>query len=222
MNLKNSNHYLSTMKLKKTAVQVSKNVYIIDFLNIFSDFREMKYLKENVDFHDIKHNTLEKDTFDFFDMFFNIYLPTINVRHNNRFIFVLKNLDQYYNILTKVLNKYIEIDMRFITIENTFNDNNIDKSKDDFLCQYFYFFLSKNPELKCHLISTDLYRDRFSYIKDFKNQNMDLGIFYISPSMDIKNEHTDLQVNDQFLLDLMIKGNYRRFNIPKYTLLNLL
>ena len=36
-------------------------VYIIDFLNIFSDFREIKYKKENIDFHSTKHLNKEQE-----------------------------------------------------------------------------------------------------------------------------------------------------------------
>ena len=50
------------------------NVYIVDFLNIFSDFREIKYKKDNIDFHSVKHCNKEQDTYDFFKLFFSKYI----------------------------------------------------------------------------------------------------------------------------------------------------
>ena len=58
---------------KNTTVLLSKSsvkVYIVDFFNIFSDFREIKYKRQNIDFHSIKHDTKNQDTYDFFKLFF--------------------------------------------------------------------------------------------------------------------------------------------------------
>ena len=46
--------------------------YIIDFLNIFSDYREIIYKKKNIDFHSVKHNNKEQDTIGFFKLFFSL------------------------------------------------------------------------------------------------------------------------------------------------------
>ena len=49
-------------------------IYICDYLNIFSDFREIKYKKLNIDFHTVKHMNKERDTYEFFELFFKKYI----------------------------------------------------------------------------------------------------------------------------------------------------
>ena len=153
---------------------IAKNkpiVYIVDFLNIFSDFREIKYKKQNVDFHSVKHSNKEQDTYDFFKLFFSKYIDYVNIDKTSQFYFVMKKLNDYETILDNIMRTHYDFNMKFIIIEDKFNNNILDKNKDDFLCQYFFYILQKNNQ--CVLISNDKYRDKRSYIKLF---NFDIFI----------------------------------------------
>ena len=113
-------------------------IYITDYLNIWSDYREIKYKMNNIDFHSIKHKNKEIDTFEFFDLFFNKYITYKNISIKSNFIFILKKITKYDLILIKILKKYHNINIRFIVIESKYNELLLDKNKDDFLCQYFW------------------------------------------------------------------------------------
>ena len=41
-------------------ISPKKTIYTCDYLNLFSDFREIKYKKDNIDFHQVKHFNKEK------------------------------------------------------------------------------------------------------------------------------------------------------------------
>ena len=140
-------------------------VYIVDFLNIFSDFREIKYKKQNVDFHSVKHSNKEQDTYDFFKLFFSKYIDYVKIDRSSQFYFVMKKLNDYETILDNIMQTHYDFNMKFIIIEDKFNNDILDKNKDDFLCQYFFYVLQKNND--CVLISNDKYRDKRSYIKLF-------------------------------------------------------
>ena len=56
-------------------VKEYEKYYVIDFFNIFSDYREIIYKKRDIDFHSVKHENKEKDTYDFFHLFFGIKNP---------------------------------------------------------------------------------------------------------------------------------------------------
>jgi hypothetical protein len=209
------------MKLnKKVAKSTSNKVYIIDFLNIFSDYREMKYLKTNVDFHKVKHNNIEKDTYEFFEMFFGIYIKTLNISKNGRFIFILKSIPEYEILLPKIMEKYIKMDIRFITVMNKMKEVNMDKNKDDFVCQYFYHLLSCDNTLECILVSNDLYRDRLTYIKKYINLELDITVLRIT-NKKINKTESKMTINH----DLANKTKdpiQVRNNIPKFELIKLL
>ena len=120
------------------------NYYIIDFLNIFSDYREIIYKKKNIDFHSVKHNNKENDTYNFFRLFFTKYIEKVNIEKCSVFIFIMKKINNYDDILNNILNSYNDFKIKFILIEDEYNNKTIDKNKDDFLCQYIFFFLFKN------------------------------------------------------------------------------
>ena len=140
--------------------------YIIDFLNIFSDYREILYKKKDIDFHSVKHNNKEKDTLGFFQLFFTKYIEKVNIDKCSVFIFILKRINNYDNILSNILNIYQQFKIKFILIEDEYENKLIDKNKDDFMCQYIFFLLFKNFK-NCILISNDKYRDKLDYIKLF-------------------------------------------------------
>ena len=142
-----------------------QKVYIVDFLNIFSDFREIKYKRENIDFHVIKHINKIKDTYDFFKLFFTKYIDHVNIDKSSQFYFVMKKLNNLEIVLNNIIKGYNTFNIKFIIIQDQYNNVILDKNKDDFLCQYFFYILSKNND--CILISNDKYRDRQTYIKLF-------------------------------------------------------
>ena len=80
-------------------LNASKMIYITDYMNTWSDFREIKYKIKNIDFHSVKHINKEIDTIEFFELFFTKYIKLINIDINSNFIFILKKLTNYEHIL---------------------------------------------------------------------------------------------------------------------------
>ena len=104
------------------AKNYKSNVYIVDFLNIFSDFREIKYKKDNIDFHSVKHCNKEQDTYDFFKLFFSKYIDYVQIEKTSKFYFVMKKLNDYENILDNIMKTHSEFNMRFIIIEDKYDN----------------------------------------------------------------------------------------------------
>ena len=190
----------------------NKKVYIIDFLNIFSDFREIKYKKENVDFHSVKHSNKEKDTYDFFNLFFTKYIDHVNINKDSQFFFVMKKLHNYEVILDNIMKTHKNFNMKCIIIEDKFENELLDKNKDDFLCQYFFYTLQKTND--CVLISNDKYRDKRNYIKLF---NFDLFLRVVSFNKKINTlEKSILKVKcSDSISNYIIYQKYTRCTIPK-------
>lgn len=198
-------------------------IYIIDFLNVFSDFREIKYSKNNIDFHSVKHLNKEQDTLDFFLVFFTKYINYIGINKKANFIFVLKKITNYDNILYKIINLYKEINMRFIIIESKYNIEILDKNKDDFLCQYIFSFLIYNND-NCTLISNDKYRDRNIYVKQFQESIIDTSIHVIKKNLKsnkIEHDTKIISFQENICTDIINKV-YKRTTIPKNKLKNIL
>lgn len=201
--------------------QPKSQIYIIDFLNVFSDYREIKYKQQNIDFHSVKHKNKDIDTIAFFDFFFKKYVDYIKINKNNPFIFILKKISNYETLLYSILETYQDIDIRFIVIETKFNNDILDKNKDDFLCQYmFNLLLAKND---CIMISNDKYRDRNTYVKQFQERTI-LPQISIIKKTDNKIEKKTSYFNSQ---DIIICNNiltqqYKRTVIPKNQLKNIL
>jgi hypothetical protein len=190
-------------------------IYIIDFFNIFSDYREMKYKKLNIDFHSLKHSNKEQDTTDFFDIFFTKYIQYANIKSHNKFIFIMKKLNNSENLLQQILIKYLHINIQFIIIEEKYSNSILDKNKDDFLCQYFFWYFRQQSN--CFLISNDKYRDKHSYINLF---NFDISLTTL-----IYNHSThSLQKKSSFInatQDIPFLNNcnpIKRSSIPKHKL----
>lgn len=185
-----------------------KQIYVIDHLNVFSDFREIKYKRENIDFHSIKHINKVEDTFAFFDLFFTRYISYTKIDINSSFIFVLKKISNYEKTLVRILEKYPSIDMRFIIIETKYDQVLLDKNKDDFLCQYIFCFLMEYND-NCVLISNDKYRDLDSYKDKFDNacirvMKMTRGV--------IATSVMKININDKLVSHTK---RYKRCTIPK-------
>ena len=188
------------------------NVYIVDFLNIFSDFREIKYKKDNIDFHSVKHCNKEQDTYDFFKLFFSKYIDYVQIKKTSTFYFVMKKLNDYENILDNIMKTHSEFNMKFIIIEDKYDNVILDKNKDDFLCQYFFYILQKTND--CVLISNDKYRDKKNYIKLF---NFDISIRvvnYNKKTSSLEKSTLTIKLTDS-ISDNMIFQKYTRCTIPK-------
>lgn len=184
-----------------------KMIYINDYMNTWSDFREIKYKMQNIDFHSVKHENKEIDTFEFFELFFTKYIQTINININSNFIFILKKITNYEYILLKILKKYHNINIRFIIIESKYTELLLDKNKDDFLCQYLFCFLIKHND-NCILISNDQYRDLHTYVQKYNNINIKI---LQNNTKSIQN-FLDLTSD---ILNTMNKMQYKRSVIPK-------
>jgi len=198
----------------------SKTIYTVDYLNLWSDFREMKYKKENVDFHKVKHDNKEKDTIQFFELFFTKYIKYVKINRNSNFIFVMKKITNYDEILYKILETYNDINIRFIIIESRYENITLDKNKDDFLCQYLFKFLVMNND-NCILISNDKYRDRNAYIKFFQDNNLN-NIRVIQKQKDkliIENLELEFETS---ICNSLLDQKYIRSVIPKNKLNNIL
>jgi hypothetical protein len=194
------------------AKDYKSNVYIVDFLNIFSDFREIKYKKDNIDFHSVKHCNKEQDTYDFFKLFFSKYIDYVQIEKTSKFYFVMKKLNDYETILDNIMKTHSEFNMRFIIIEDKYDNVILDKNKDDFLCQYFFYILQKNN--KCVLISNDKYRDKKNYIKLF---NFDISIKVVNynrKTSSLEKSTLTIKLTDS-ISDNMIFQKYTRCTIPK-------
>lgn len=209
------------------AISTNSPIYITDFLNVFSDYREIKYKKKNVDFHDVKHVNKEQDTLEFFDIFFNKYIDYINKTHtyinkNGNFIFILKKITNYDNILYTILDLYKDFNIRFIVIESKYNIDILDKNKDDFLCQYIFNYLIVNND-NCLLISNDKYRDSHLYVNEFKNnyKNIIIRVIKKNNSTLIENSIMELSV-EQLVCNNILSQNCKRCTIPKNQLKNIL
>lgn len=194
-------------------------IYIVDFLNIFSDFREIKYKKENIDFHSVKHAHKNQDTIEFFKLFFSRYIDYVGIDKSSAFIFVMKKLNEYEATLDNVIKQNSNFNVQFFIIEDKYNDMVLDKNKDDFLCQYIFHTMQHNND--CILISNDKYRDRQQYVKLF---NFDISVKLISWNKSLgKIVKTALvcKVNNQVSNTLLSK-KYTRCTIPKHKLRTIL
>lgn len=201
---------LSSPLLVKTLINKNlpqKKIYINDYFNTFSDFREIKYKLMNTDFHSVKHKNKEIDTFEFFELFFTKYIKSIDIDIKSDFIFILKKITNYEHILIKVLEKYKYINIKFIIIESKYTELLLDKNKDDFLCQYLFCFLMEHND-NCILISNDKYRDLPDYMTKYTNINIKILQNGIIPIQNFINMQSNI-------LGKMNNITYKRSVIPK-------
>lgn len=190
------------------------NVYVVDFLNIFSDFREIKYKRQNIDFHSVKHNNKESDTYDFFKLFFTKYIDHVGISRNSQFFFVMKKLNDYERVLDNIMRTH-RFNMRFIIIEDKYNNVILDKNKDDFLCQYFFYILRQNHN--CILVSNDKYRDKRHYIKLFNFDMFIRIVNYNTKTSSLEKSVSKIRLTDA-LANHLIEQKYTRCTIPKRNL----
>jgi hypothetical protein len=211
---------MSKITLIKSNLTKDSPIYIVDFLNIFSDFREIKYKMSNIDFHSVKHINKEKDTLDFFKIFFTKYISYSGIKGDGNFLFVMKKITNYDNVLYKVLELYQEFNIRFIIIESKYELDVLDKNKDDFLCQYIFSYLISSND-NCILISNDKYRDRDIYVKEFSN-NSSTFIRVLKKTNNLI-ESALLHINiETILCNKILTQICKRCTIPKNKLRNIL
>lgn len=195
-------------------------IYVCDFLNQFSDMREIKYKQLNIDFHSVKHDNKESDTIEFFDVFFGKYIDYVKINKNSSFMFILKKISNYETILCSVLNKFQNINIQFIIIDTKYKDNILDKNKDDFLCQYLYVYFQNHNSI---MISNDKYRDRQTYIKKFQTQNIKTTVTVIQKlNKLIQKKSVIIKTDNIHICNNILTREYKRTVIPKYKLKNIL
>lgn len=210
--LSNNDFVKGTLSSNTKSTIAEKKVYIVDFLNIFSDFREIKYKKDNIDFHSVKHSNKEKDTYDFFNLFFTKYIDYVHINKESQFYFVMKKLHDYEIILDNIMKTHKNFNMKFIIIEDKYKNELLDKNKDDFLCQYFFYILQKTND--CVLISNDKYRDKRDYIKLF---NFDIFIRVVNfnhKSNTLEKSILKIQLSEN-ISNRIILQKFTRCTIPK-------
>jgi len=202
-------------------IKSSSPIYIVDFLNIFSDYREIKYKMSNIDFHVVKHVNKERDTYDFFKLFFMKYISYIGLNRRGQFLFVMKKITNYDILLYNILEMYQEFNIRFIVIETKYELNILDKNKDDFLCQYIFNYLVCHNN-NCSLISNDKYRDREIYVKEFSNNTSTfIRVIKKTDNKLIENALLNLDI-EKIICSKILTQNCKRCSIPKYKLQNIL
>ena len=189
----------------------NRKTYIIDFLNIFSDFREIKYLKKNIDFHSVKHIHKQEDLLDFFDLFFTKYISYTKIEAYSEFIFIMKKL-HIFTPLKNILVKYTNFNTKFVIIEDQYDNVIIDKNKDDFLCQYYYNIL-KLQNKNVFVITNDKYRDRNLYIKLF-NFDINISSMWLQKNK-VVTEYSRLKTNTSLQEALQKSSLLHRCSIPK-------
>ena len=203
-------------QLYKTSV--SRCIYVVDYLNLISDFREVKYKEKNIEWKSVKHAYKEEDTNDFFKLFFTKYIDYVNIDKNSRFIFIMKKINSYDDILDSILKKYNMYNMQFVIIQDKYTELIVDKNKDDYLCQYYLYNLRKLSQTKCILISNDKYRDRNKYIEKF---DFDINIIMLEYNKYITKDPFQLKINIK--KSLQIKNQIiNRKCIPKHKLKNIM
>lgn len=198
---------------------LDQKVYIVDFLNIFSDFREIKYKKYDIDFHSVKHCNKEQDTYDFFNLFFTKYIEYVKIDKSSQFYFVMKKLNNYDNTLDNIIKMHKIFNIKFIIIEDKYNNDILDKNKDDFLCQYFFYILHKTNN--CILISNDKYRDKKDYVKLFNFDIFIRVVNYNRKSDTLDKTILKIHITDTISNDILLQ-KYTRCTIPKRDLDNIL
>ena len=188
-----------------------ERVYVVDFLNIFSDFREIKYKRENIDFHSVKHTNKERDTYDFFKLFFTKYIEHVKIPKTSEFYFIMKKLNDYEKVLDNIIKTH-KFKMKFIIIEDKYNNEILDKNKDDFLCQYFFYVLGQNNN--CTLISNDKYRDKKNYIKLFNFDMFIRIVNYNTQTSSLEKTISKIRLTDK-ISNRLIDQKYTRCTIKK-------
>jgi hypothetical protein len=160
----------------------------------------------------VKHNNKDADTEEFFELFFSKYIDYVNINKGSKFIFVMKKLNRYEDVLEKILERYSYFDVKLMIIEDKYTSSILDKNKDDFLCQYIFYILRQRGNVT--LISNDKYRDRESYIRLFTFDNITLQTMSCDNGKCVDKKTVKFEVNRQYTPQLA-KQNCARCTIPK-------
>jgi hypothetical protein len=191
--------------------------YVIDYFNIFSDFREIYYKKKGVDFHLVKHTNLKTDTDMFFKIFFTVYAKHTGLDLSRDFVFIVKKLHGYQDILKNVLESYNMINIRFMLVIEKYNNKIVDSNKDDFLCQYMMCLYGNDSVL----ISNDKYADTRNYLDAFLGQKT-LNIQTLMNRGGLFTIHSCPFIITDKTISSLLKQRMNRSSIPKQNLLNVI
>jgi hypothetical protein len=210
---------MNAIKLKTNdqTLQIASmsKIYIIDFLNVFSDFREMKYKLQNIDFHKTKDANIVNDTRDFFQFFFTKFVPFKSLDTSGNYIFVMKKLKKFEEVFMQMLQVYQDYQIDICIIEDRYQNEKQDKNKDDYLCQYmFSAFTDSKDNMPCTLVSNDQYRDNHTYVNLFKN-TIDISLCRWdakknTPSVAVRKMQLHKHINER-----IATVEYNRCSIPK-------
>ena len=156
-----------------------------------------------------------KDTEDFFDLFFTKYIHYVKIPYTSKFIFIMKKLYEYQHILETIIARYNTFDIKLMIIEDKYDNDILDRNKDDFLCQYIFYIMQKKSN--CILISNDKYRDRKNYIKLFTFDISIQTMQWNKLTKAIQKGSVKFQIN-RYFSDYLITQKYTRCSIPKHKL----
>ena len=189
----------------------TKQMYVIDFFNVFSDYRETYYKNLGMNFHNVKYTNLLEDTVNFFNLFFDDYLPIVNINRDSEFIFVMKKIHNYEGLLESIINTYKEINIKFVIITDKYQNVLVEQNKDDFICQYL---LSIYPN--SILISNDKYRNRIDYLELYRVLNkINIQVIHNNRvSERITNANTFYIINKN-AIDKIHRIKFNRASLPK-------
>ena len=198
-------------------MQSSKNSgnisYVVDYFNVFSDYREVYYKNNSKDFHETKYKTIKQDTESFFDVFFTLYLQKMNIDANqSNFIFIIKKIYNYEEILASILEKYKYVHIRFVLVYEKYNDKLIEKNKDDFICQYLIAVFNTNTIL----ISNDNYKDKLMYTSAFlTNSRINIQVLQYQTSTKTITRSSTFLIIDETIINKIISRKITRKNMKK-------
>lgn len=197
----------------------SEMTYIIDYFNIFSDFREVYYKNMNVDFHNVKHENLSADTIRFFKVFFSIYVKKADLDTSRQFVFIIKKLYNYRDILESLIQEYsTHFNLRFMIVKDRYKNKQIDKNKDDFICQYMLGLYGSDAEI----VTNDKYSDSKQYIQTFleeKQINVQ-SVMYMNGYLSIKE--CPFLITEKTISKILLQHKANKKSIPKANLGNLI
>ena len=182
-----------------------RKTYIIDFFNVFSDYRETYYNKSGIDFHKVKYTNLVQDTVNFFDLFFSDYIALAGVSIDSDFIFVIKRIYNYDDILVNTIKKYSNVSIKFVLVNDRYTNSLVEQNKDDYICQYLLTVYANSI-----LISNDKYKNKRDYTFLFLNLER-INIQVIQKGINASTFY----IIDSSTTKMINSINFDRTSIPK-------
>jgi hypothetical protein len=183
--------------------------YIIDFLNVFSDYREMLYKKQKLDFHTFKDANLQTDLENYFVFFTEKFIEKLHLKTDAKFIFIIKKIPLIESFLPKLLKTYSNFNFEFLIIYSKLNNQLFDKNKDDVLCKFLYNYIPKSI-----VITNDLYSDMKNYIYVFDKVSIVFVIYKNFNGEEHKSTYS--KVRNVVTIDKkQIKQNFERKCLSK-------